>query len=288
MVPASTIFTPARFAASIARCVPLSATNRPSHTKKSPRLLAVGIYCCIGSPWWTTPTKSRGYGTSSRALSLMATMGSEGAHSMYSSSAVPIQDWIRSKGKRLCSVVTCGVASGAVRGKIYMSELEERCVCRISHIEYVLIAIQVPKTREKATAQPTTTLSLYHWKLSPVHLFKGKAQRGWNGRGAAGEIIAPHHGRLASRKDTLRLVHIAYLVFHIEARAPDSDNTHANLYGVRTYQRHHIGTGNFFDQQPVVTPTGSCLNTRIVRGVRDNAFYFLMFLARRPLLQPGL
>src|SRR5438105_837712 len=93
------------------------------------------------------------------------------------------------------------------------------------------------------------------------------------------EVIAPHQGRLASSKDTLMLIHVTYLVFHYEARATDSDNTHSDLYAIRTYQRQQIGTGNFFDEYAIVTPIWTCLNAWIVRGVRDNAFCLLMFLA---------
>ncbi len=104
----------------------------------------------------------------------------------------------------------------------------------------------------------------------------------------ASEIIAPHQGCLASRKDTLRLVHVAYLVFHNKARAPDSDDSYPNLDGIRTHQRQQIGTGNFFDEHTIMMPIGACLNARIVRGVGNNTFCLLMFLARRPLLQPQM
>src|SRR5438034_11166026 len=100
------------------------------------------------------------------------------------------------------------------------------------------------------------------------------------------EIITPHQGCLASRKDTLRLVHVAYLVFHNKARAPDSDDTYPDLDGIRTHQRQQIGTGNFFDEHTIMMPIGACLNARIVRRVGNNTFCLLMFLARRPLLQP--
>src|SRR5713226_3721147 len=102
------------------------------------------------------------------------------------------------------------------------------------------------------------------------------------------EVIAPHQGRLARRKETFMLVHVAYLVFHSEARAPHLDHTHPDLYGIRAHHRQHISTGDFFDKHSVVRPVGACLNTWIVRGVRDNAFCFLLLLARRPLLQPRI
>ena len=102
------------------------------------------------------------------------------------------------------------------------------------------------------------------------------------------EVIAPHQGRLARRKETFMLVHVAYLVFHSEARAPHLDHTHPDLYGIRAHHRQHISTGDFFDKHSVVRPVGACLNTWIVRGVRDNAFCFLLLLARRPLLQPRM
>src|SRR5258708_34389075 len=84
------------------------------------------------------------------------------------------------------------------------------------------------------------------------------------------------------------LVHVAYLVVHKKARMPDSDNTHPNLYDIGTHQRQHIGTGNFFDQYAIVAPIWARLDAGIMRGVRDNAFYLLMFLTGRPLLKPRL
>src|SRR5436309_7114847 len=129
--------------------------------------------------------------------------------------------------------------------------------------------------------------SLEKRKRSSLHLFKGKAQRGWNGMRPTSEVIAPYQGRLASCKDTLILTHVTYLMFHIEARATNADNTHSDLYGIRTYQRQQIGTGNFFDEYAIVTPIRARLNPWIVRRVRDNAFCLLMLLARRPFLKPG-
>src|SRR5205807_8372603 len=129
--------------------------------------------------------------------------------------------------------------------------------------------------------------SLEKRKRSSLHLFKGKAQRGWNGMRPTSEVITPHQGRLASCEDTLMLTYVTYLMFHVEAGASHSDNTNSDLYGIRTHQWQHVRTGHFFDEYAIMTPIRACLNTWIVRWVRDDAFCLLMLLARRPFLQPG-
>src|SRR3989442_6615902 len=93
---------------------------------------------------------------------------------------------------------------------------------------------------------------------------------------SASEIIAPHHSGFASCKDTLMLVHVTYLVLHDKAGAPDSDNTHPDLYGIRTHQRQHIGTRDFLDQQAIVRGERASLNAWVMRRVWDDAFYFFI------------
>src|SRR5579863_7319071 len=121
-----------------------------------------------------------------------------------------------------------------------------------------------------------------------LHLFKSKTQRRRNGMRTPGEIIAPDHDRLTSREKAIGFIDIAYRMFHRKTGAPDVDHAHTNLYGIRTHQGQHVGTRNFFDEQAIVTAIGACLNTRIVRWMRNDTFYLLMFLSRGPLLQPRM
>lgn len=104
-------------------------------------------------------------------------------------------------------------------------------------------------------------------KRSSLHLFEGKTQRRWNRVRPSGEIVAPHQNRLTGSKDTLVLIHIAYLVLHNETCAPDMLNSHPNLHSIGTHQRQHIGTRHFFDQYAIVPPIRACLNARVVRGM---------------------
>src|SRR5579872_4384047 len=118
----------------------------------------------------------------------------------------------------------------------------------------------------------------------PFHLFKGKTQRGRNGMRSPGQIIAPDHDRPASSKNTLVFVCRTYLMLHSKAGAPNTDNAHTNLYGIGTHQGKYVGTCYLFDKKPIVAAIGTCLNTWIVRWMRNDAFYLLMLLPRRPLL----
>ncbi len=84
---------------------------------------------------------------------------------------------------------------------------------------------------------------------------------------SASEIIAPHHCRLASCKDALMLVQVAYLMFHYEAGATNVYHSDTYLNTIRSYQGKRKGAGDFFNKESIVTPTWACLNAWVMRWV---------------------
>src|SRR5437764_5317290 len=64
---------------------------------------------------------------------------------------------------------------------------------------------------------------------SSFHLFKGKAQRRWNGVRTPVLVIAPDHDGLSSSKDAFVIIDIVYLVLHDKAGASHPCYTDAHL-----------------------------------------------------------